>query len=453
MDLFGKKALVCGMATSGISAAKLLRSKGAIVTLQDLKEEEKFDIDLNKIKSLGIDLFLGKNPDEIVGDFDLMVISPGLDLELSFIRKAMELGVEVIGEFELGARFCKAPILAITGTNGKTTTTALLGKIVASYHKDSQVVGNIGIAFTEKCENISENSICVAEVSSFQLESSPDFNPNVAAILNITPDHLDRHKTFENYANVKASIAKNHTSSDYLILNYDDNNCQRIAKTVKSRVIFFSSTNILEEGVYLKNGEYICLKLDGEEYDVAHIDELKVLGKHNHENVMAAVLMAYLAKIPLAHIRREIIDFGGVEHRIEYVTTINDIEFYNDSKGTNSDASEKSIEAMKRPIVLIGGGYDKNADFTDWIKKFRGRVKEFVILGEVKEKIARTCDDVGFKNYTLVDSFEVAVNLAYEKANSGDCVLLSPACASWDMFKSFEERGEIFKSLIYKLKK
>ena len=451
MELFGKKALVCGVATSGISAAKLLKSKGAFVTLQDLKQEENFEIDLNAIRALGIDLYLGKNPDDIVLNYDLMVLSPGLDLELSFIKKAIENGVELIGEFELGYRFCKAPVLAITGTNGKTTTTSLLGNIISSYYKGTEVVGNIGIAFSEKCENIPKNSMCVSEVSSFQLESSILFKPHIAAILNITPDHLDRHKTFENYANIKASIAKNQTADDYLILNYDDINCRRIAEKVNSRVIFFSSTHILDEGLYLDK-EYIHLKFDGVKCSIASVNELKILGKHNYENVLAAIIMAYLAKVPLENIRNEIISFTGVEHRIEYVTTINNIEFYNDSKGTNTDASEKSIEAMKRPIVLIGGGYDKNADFTNWVKKFNGKVKKFIILGQVKEKIAKTCDSLGYNNYVCVDSFEEAVYTAYKLAQPGDCILLSPACASWDMFKSFEERGEIFKSLVFNIK-
>ncbi len=449
MNFQGKKTLVAGIAKSGISAALLLKKLGADVTISDSKSEDKITEDISKLKENGINLYLGKNPDDIVTEQDLLVLSPGVPCDLNFVIEAEKNNIPVWSEIELGYRLCPCPIVAITGTNGKTTTTSLVGEIFKNFADKVAVVGNIGIPFTEKVMELNEKSYVVAEISSFQLEKTVDFKPIVSAVLNITPDHLNRHKTVENYTKTKMRIFEKQDKDDYLVLNYSDLACRDMKKFANCKVLYFAKANSLDElglseGVY-SNGDSIFVKFNQYDQKVIDVSELKILGWHNVENAMAAIGISLAANVPMDIIVDTLKKFTAVEHRIEYVTTINDIEFYNDSKGTNPDAAIKAIDAMKRPICLIGGGYDKKSEFDEWVKAFDGKVKYLSVIGEVTEKIIETAEKYGFKNYERASSLEEAVQKCFENAEAGDCVLLSPACASWDMFDSYEQRGRLFK--------
>lgn len=450
MDFNKKNALVSGMARSGISAAILLKKLGANVTIQDLKSREKLGDEPDRLEALGIELYLGKNPDEIIGGFDLLILSPGVPTDLPFIAEAQNRGVTVWSEVEFAYRVCKCPVLGITGTNGKTTTTALLGQIVKNYKSSAEVVGNIGVPFCDKAANVPDDSYIIAELSSFQLEKIQAFKPYAAAVLNITPDHLNRHKTLENYIKAKENIFKNQTDENYLILNYDDEHCRSMQDKAESKCVFFSASQKLENGIYADD-KSIYLNYGEYNEKIIDINEMNILGRHNTENAMAAAMMAVCIGIPLEVIRKTLREFKAVEHRIEFVTQIDGVDYYNDSKGTNPDAAIKAIEAMKKPILLIGGGYDKGSDFGEWISCFKDKVKFLAVLGEVSDKIIETAEAYGFKSYERVNSLKAAVELCKARADSGDCVLLSPACASWDMFESYEQRGELFKQFVYEL--
>lgn len=451
VDFLNKKVLVCGMARSGISASLLLKSKGAYVTLQDIKTEDKFEEEIKILKENNINLYLGKNPDEIIKTYDFVVMSPGIPLSLPFLEIAKKNNIPILGEIELAYNFCEGNVIAITGTNGKTTTTALTGEIIKNYIPNSKIVGNIGLPFSENVLELKKEDYAILEASSFQLESIHKFHANISAVLNITPDHLDRHITMENYVQIKERVFLNQTSEDFLILNYDDVYCKAMAEKTKSKVIFFSSTQVLEEGIYLKNDSIYANILRVNEKIIDVLD-LNILGTHNVENAMAAIAISICANIKLDIIKKILHEFKGVEHRIEYVTTINNIEFYNDSKGTNTDAAIKSINAMRRPIVLIGGGYEKKADFTDWVKMFANKVKYLVVIGEVSDRLIETCKENNFFDFYKANTFEEAIQVAFENAIDGDCVLLSPACASFGMFKNFEHRGELFKKYVSNIK-
>ncbi|MDR2749352.1 MAG: UDP-N-acetylmuramoyl-L-alanine--D-glutamate ligase [Clostridiales bacterium] len=447
MDFKGKRTLVCGAARSGVAAAKLLASQGASVTLQDLKAREKIAYDLEEVEKVAA-LYLGKNPDEILEGFDLVVISPGMPAGLPFLEKARGLGISVIGEIELAYLLCPCPIIAITGTNGKTTTTALVGAICKRWNPKTEIVGNIGVPFAEKVLGLDQDSLVVAEISSFQLETTDQFKPLVSAVLNVTPDHLDRHKTMEGYARAKQDIGKRQDESGFMILNYDDLICRSMKTSAKT--VFFSRAKKLEEGYFL-DGSLIKSKFGETESVILDMDEMNIFGNHNIENTLAAVACCASAGVPLDIIKEGALSFTAVAHRIEFVRELDGVKYYNDSKATNTDAAIKAIEAMKQPIVLIGGGYDKHSDYSDWIKAFPGKVKRLVVLGQVAEDIIKACDELGFKDYQRVQTFEQAVFACRDLAEAGDCVLLSPACASWDMFKDFEQRGDLFKELVKKL--
>jgi len=441
MNFSDKTVLVCGMARSGQSAARLLVGLGAKVVAQDLKEK----IDWNfPSENENISLYLGKSPDDIIEIFDLIVISPGIPFDLPFLEKARGLGIPVWGEIELAYRLCPCPIIAITGTNGKTTVTTLVGEIMEQHNHKTTIVGNIGIPFTEQLETLTPDSWVVAEVSSFQLETTHDFAPKISAVLNLTPDHLDRHKTMDIYQYTKERIFANQSPEDFAILGYDNLICRGMRPPCNT--VFFSAKTQLENGVFLDDG-MIRARLFGKEFEVADVRQTKILP----ENALAATALCLCAGVPPETIAKGLLTFSGVAHRIEYVTTINDVEFYNDSKATNTDSAIKGLEAMRRPVVLIGGGYDKGSSFEDWVKRFEGKVKHLIVLGDVADQIIETCKVCGYEQYSKVDSLKDAVRLAYAKAQPGDAVLLSPACASWDMFDNFEQRGDLFKSLVKKL--
>ena len=442
-----QKVLVFGSGISGIGATRLLEQVGREVILYD----GNASLDAEKIKKqIGeqtkAEVILGDLQEDVMKTLDLVVMSPGVPTDLPIVNKMRDMGIPIWGEIELAFTYGKGDVLAITGTNGKTTTTALLGEIMKNYKEPVYVVGNIGNPYTEVALDMSEESVAVAEVSSFQLETIHDFRPCVSAILNITPDHLNRHHTMEAYIEAKEDVAKNQTKDDTCVLNYEDEVLRKFGENVNAEVLYFSSQRKLDKGIYLENGNIVYK--DNEETVVCHVEELQLLGTHNYENVMAASAMAIAYGVPMDVIRKTIKAFAGVAHRIEFVCEKHGVAYYNDSKGTNPDAAIKAVEAMNRKTLLIGGGYDKDSEYEEWIQSFDGKVKHLVLLGQTREKIAATARRLGFENIIMVDSLEEAVATCAKLAEPGEAVLLSPACASWGMFKNYEERGDKFKEFV-----
>lgn len=459
MDIKGKNVLVFGSGISGEAASGLLLREGANVILYDGNEKLDLELAKGKIADSVRDIpdmpgerlraVKGEFPEDILGQLSLAVISPGVPADLPVIEKMRRMNIPVWGEIELAFVYGKGDILAITGTNGKTTTTALLGEIMKNYAESVFVVGNIGNPYTSVVPETREDSVIVAEISSFQLETVHSFRPKVSAVLNITPDHLNRHHTMEAYIEAKERIAENQTGDDVCVLNYEDEVLRDFGAKTGAQVLYFSSQRRLKRGVYLEDG-WIILDVD-ERIPLCTTDSLHILGTHNYENVMAAAAMAYAYGVPVDVIKKTVCDFRGVEHRIEFVAEKNGVAFYNDSKGTNPDAAIRGIQAMNRPTVLIGGGYDKDSTYEEWIEAFDGKVKKLVLLGATREKIAETARKLGFEDIVLADTFEEAFEKCVEYSRPGDAVLLSPACASWGMFKNYEERGDKFKELVNQL--
>lgn len=442
-----KKVLVFGSGISGIGACNLLEKVGKEVVLYDGNASLNPDEMKKQLgENTNVQIILGEFPEDVMDSLEMVVMSPGVPTDLPVVNKMRDAGILISGEVELAYTYGKGDVLAITGTNGKTTTTALLGEIMKNYKESVFVVGNIGNPYTTESLRMTEDSVAVAEVSSFQLETIHDFRPCVSAILNITPDHLNRHHTMENYIQAKKDIAKNQTEEDTCVLNYEDEVTRKFGEQVKAKVLYFSSQHILERGIYLEEGNIIYN--DGEPVKICHVDELKLLGTHNYENVMAAAAMAAAYGVPMDIIRETVKSFAGVAHRIEFVCEKNGVAYYNDSKGTNPDAAIKGIQAMNRPTLLIGGGYDKNSEYEEWIEAFNGKVRYFVLLGQTKEKIAKAARNLGFVDIIMVESLEEAVATCAKLAEPGNAVLLSPACASWGMFKNYEERGDKFRDFV-----
>ena len=441
-----RKVVVAGAGKSGLAAAGLLIRNGVSVVLYDGNEKLNRDELIEGFNgSPQITIQLGELTDEVLEDADLFVISPGISLEAPFVEKVNEKNIPIWGEIELANYYNKGVIAAITGTNGKTTTTTLVGEIFKNYQKNYLVVGNIGLPFTRFADSTTEDTIIAAEISSFQLETIHEFKPHVSAILNLTPDHLNRHHTFENYVQAKLRIAMNQTEDDYIVMNYDDPETRaRAAEITGPKVIFFSHEVEQEEGAYTRDGS-IYVRRDGVENYILDTSKIKILGIHNLENVLAAVAIAAYMDIPIDIIRDTVYGFSGVEHRIEFVREVNDVRYFNDSKGTNPDAAIKAIQAMRGSTLLIGGGYDKDSNYDEWVECFPGKVRVLVLMGATADKIEKCCKAHGFNEIVKVESLASAVTYCYEHAKPGDNVLLSPACASWDMFKSYEERGTLFK--------
>ena len=451
MDFTNKNVLVYGTGISGISAVSLLESVQAKVILYDENTKiTKEQVRAKLAEDTKARIILGVLSDEIINTLDMVVLSPGVPTDIPIVEQFKKSGIPVWGEIELAYRLSKGRVVAITGTNGKTTTTTLVGKLMKNYFESVFVVGNIGNPYTEAAKVMTEDTVTVAEISSFQLETIHEFHPVVSAILNITPDHLDRHHTMEGYIDAKQKIASNQTKDDVCILNFDDQVTRDFADHCNASVLYFSRLHKLQKGVYMDGETFVYS--DGEtKVEICKTTDLKVLGGHNHENVMAAIAMAVSMKVPMEIIRKTVMEFTAVEHRIEFVTTKNGVDYYNDSKGTNPDAAIKGIQAMNRKTVLIGGGYDKGSDYDEWIESFDGKVTYLVLLGATREKIAECARKHGFENIIFVETMEEAVSVSAEKANPGEAVLLSPACASWGMFDNYEQRGRIFKDLVRKL--
>ncbi len=446
-----KKVLVFGAGKSGISASRLLRRVGASVILYDGRDDidiDTFEDEIAICKNL--EAYLGDFPKEKLDGLDLMIISPGIALDNPFVLEVKNKGIPIWGEIELAYRYSKGRIIGITGTNGKTTTTSLVGEILKSYYNQVFVVGNIGNPYTEIALQTTDESLTVIELSSFQLETIDRFRPDISAILNITPDHLNRHHTMDNYISIKKNIALNQDNANLCILNYENNHTKSIGAELKTRVLYFSSERILENGIFLDD-DNIVYKENDSITNICNVNELRVLGKHSYENVMVGVGIALELGIPIKQIHEAITSFKAVEHRIEYVDTIDGVSYYNDSKGTNPDASIKAVQAMNSPTILIGGGFGKGLEFDEWVQSFKGKVKCLVLMGETREKIAATARKYGFDNIILVNSLREAVQISAKKAEDGDAVLLSPACASWGMFDNYEQRGRMFKEYVHEL--
>ncbi len=452
--MFEKKVLVAGSGKSGLCASALLARNGAKVILFDENKKLNPEDVLNKIEATenkeNIEIYIGELTEEIISKCSLMVISPGIPVDAPFALKVKEAGLPIWSEIELAYHYEKGSVCAITGTNGKTTTTTLVGEIIKAWNNETYVVGNIGIPYTKLSDGTTETSFTVAEISSFQLETIIDFRPKVSSILNITPDHLDRHYTFENYAKCKLDITKNQTKEDVAVLNYDDPETVKLIDKVPANVVLFSRSEILSQGVFVDNGK-IVIKEDEKKTEVLALSDIKLLGTHNTENVLAAVAVSYYMGVPVDVIKKVCCDFKGVEHRIEYVETVNGVAYYNDSKGTNPDAAIKAIKAMTGSTLLIGGGYDKHSSYDEWIEAFDGKVKYLVLLGQTARAIDECARQHGFTDTVMVDSLEDAVKFCYENASEGDAVLLSPACASWGMFDNYEQRGNMFKEYVRNL--
>lgn len=451
MDLQNKTVLVIGTGKSGIGAAGLLSKAGAKTILFD--SNEKLDVEALKEKTTGISslqIVTGTLPSGLEEQVELLVISPGVPIDSDMVVSFEKRGIPVWGEIELAYAFSKGEVIAITGTNGKTTTTTLVGEIMSAYKPSVFVVGNIGNPYTDIAMDTREDSVVVAEISSFQLETIHTFAPKVSAILNITPDHLNRHHTMECYVKTKEKIASNQTKEDVCVLNYEDAYTRAFGDKCPAKVVFFSSKRELADGLFLQ-GEEIMLAENGKAQKLMNIHEMNLVGLCNVENVMAAIAICRAMDVPMDVILATVRQFKAVEHRIEFVATKNGVDYYNDSKGTNPDAAIQGIRAMTKPTILIGGGYDKQSEYDEWIENFDGKVKAFVLIGQTRDKIAECARKHGVSNIILADTFEEAFEICVQNAVPGDAVLLSPACASWGMFPNYEVRGKMFKEMVHQL--
>ncbi len=438
--------LVFGLGKSGIAAAELLVKMGYACAMYDGKPVDEAALKKSHPLIADIPVYTEQIPKELLEKVTVAVLSPGVPLDVPDVIKLKESGIRLSGEVELAYSLGKGHVAAITGTNGKTTTTSIVGAMFKDYFSDARIVGNIGIPYTQEADTTTVDTRIAAEISSFQLETIDTFHPEVSAILNITPDHLNRHHTMENYIRAKEVIVRNQTKKDTVVLNYDDEELRHFGSLMVAKVMFFSSSQELDEGLFLRD-DAIWIKKDGVEEEVIKTDDLNLLGTHNFENVMAAVAIGQAMGVPMDSMRSTLRRFTAVEHRIEYVCDKRGVAFYNDSKGTNPDAAIKAVLAMNRPIVLIGGGFDKASEYDTWVETFEGRVKKLVLIGQTADAIEACCREHGFTKVERASSLENAVLVAYGAARSGDCVLLSPACASWDMFPNYEVRGNEFKSL------
>ena len=452
-DLKGKKVLVIGSGLSGVGSVNLLNKVGALpVVLEENTKVTEDDIrnKLHEEDREGTRIIVGTISDEDLSDIALTVPSPAVPLDAPTVMRIKDKNIPIWSEIELAYNFAKGKMIAITGTNGKTTTTTLVGEIMKAHFGKAYVVGNIGVSYAESALEMDESCVTVGEISSFQLEAVDNFHANVSAILNITPDHLNRHHTMECYAQMKENITHNQTKEDTCVLNYDNEYTRDFGARCPAKVVFFSSKEKLGDGFYLDN-EDIYMATAGNAMKIMNIHDMNLVGTCNVENVMAAIAMSLAMDVPLATILSVIRSFKAVEHRIEFVATKRGVDYYNDSKGTNPDAAIQGVKAMCKPTILIGGGYDKGNDYDEWIESFGDKIKLLVLIGQTRQKIAECCDKHGFSNYVFKDTYEEALEFCTESAQKGDAVLLSPACASWDMFPNYETRGKRFKDYVNKI--
>jgi UDP-N-acetylmuramoylalanine--D-glutamate ligase len=447
MDLKGQKILVVGLARTGVATAKFLKAKGSLVTTTEAKPKEEMGESVQELKGMGISAEWGEHRTETFLNQDLIVVSPGVDLTIEPIQKALQHGVRVISEIELAYHFIHVPIIAVTGTNGKTTTTLLLGEMLKEDGRKVGVGGNVGEPLILFADGGDRWEVMVVEISSFQLEAIEAFRPRISVLLNITEDHLDRYPSYDDYIKAKLRIFANQNSGDLAVLNRDDPVVMQFREKVKAKKVLFSLKEKLDEGTF-SNGHTISLRLGGkgEEYSLA---EAPLKGVHNVENMMAALTAARVFGCSKEAIQVVLGRFKGLEHRLEFVREIEGVRFYNDSKGTNVGSVVKSLESFSEPVVLIAGGKDKNGDLGPLGKLIQKRVKHLILIGEAKKRM--NCELGGLTDTVLAKTMEEAVLFAHQKAKAGEVVLLSPACSSFDMFKDYKERGRIFKEAVFRL--
>ena len=444
MELKGKRALVVGLGKSGVASALFMKAHGARVTVSDTKSGDELRNEIPVLLDHGITVETGGHGERTFHGQDLIVVSPGVPVDAPPLVQARSLGETVIGEIELAAQFLPGPIVAITGSNGKTTTTTLSGEIMTAAGLPTLVGGNIGTPAISLAERAKPDTVIVLEVSSFQLETIQTFRPKIAVVLNVTPDHLDRHRTFEIYTEAKARIFENQQASDFAVLNADDPTCVAMGLRTRAQVFWFSRQKEVEEGAWVRDGNIVFRDSKGQR-EILQVSEIPLKGAHNLENVLAAVSASVLMGCPPGKIRQAVHDFKAVEHRLEFVATIHGVDYYNDSKATNVDATIKALESFPANIHLILGGKDKGSDYTVLNDLIRQRVKRVYTIGAAAAKIE---SQVKGAEIVHAETLENAVRQAHAAAESGDVVLLAPACASFDQFKSYEHRGEVFKEIV-----
>ena len=451
MDLTGKKVLIIGAARSGIAAAKFLQARGSVVALTDRKELDKWSDEARSLNELGVGLLPGEVPTWLLDQLELVVVSPGVPSNIIPIRYAERAGVEVIGEVELAFRYLKGRMIAITGSNGKTTTTTLIGELLRDAGLNVQVGGNIGTALISMVETSSDDGWTVVEVSSFQLETIKSFHPSIAVVLNVTPNHMDRYETFNDYAAAKHRIFMNQDSGDVAVLNADDETVSSWEHGLKAKVVKFSTRHELESGLFLRGKELVVR--NDEDRVVIRADEMKLRGLHNVENVLAALAAGLAAGASIESMHKTVKSFEPVEHRLEFVTEVNGVKFYNDSKATSVDATLKALEAFANDegkVVLILGGLGKKAPYEPLARLVKDKVRKLVLVGDDAETIAHELGD--YAPFERASDMKDAVHRSFAASEKGDVVLLAPACASFDMFESFEHRGKVFKQEVQSLK-
>ncbi len=441
-----KTALIVGMAKSGIAAARLLYQDNYRIIVNDMKPEIRGLFD--QLSGIAYEVKLGANPMDLLDNVDLLVPSPIIPMSRNFIVEAKRRGIEVVSEIELGYRYSKADFVCITGTNGKTTCTALTGDLFRAAGRNTYVLGNIGVAISSHALDTKPGDVVVAETAALQLEGNSRFHAIAAGVCNITPDHLDHFGTMENYIAAKAKILDNQTASDYAVLNWDDAVVRGFAKRTPAHVLYFSRKEEVPEGAFLKDG-MVIYRRDGVDTPLIRADEIRIPGGHNLENAMLCALLALSQGIAPETIRATLKTFPGVEHRIEYVCTRDGVDYINDSKGTNPASTARAIEAMKKPTILLLGGYDKHIGFDELFVAFTPIIKACVVLGDTQQQILDCAEKYGYRGLCqTAETFGEAVELARSLATEGDAVLLSPACASWDMFDNYEQRGQVFKDIV-----
>jgi UDP-N-acetylmuramoylalanine--D-glutamate ligase len=448
MDLNNKRVLVVGLGKSGVAAALFLKAKGARVTVSDTKRPDELKEEIPRLLDEGITVETGGHGERTFQNQDLIVVSPGVPLDAPPLVQARALGEKVIGEVELAAKFFPGSIVAITGSNGKTTTTALAGQVVANGGFPTVVGGNIGTPAISLVEQATEDTIAVLEVSSFQLETIETFRPHIAVVLNVTPDHLDRHHSFTAYTDAKARIFENQLASDFALLNADDPTCVAMASQTRAQVFWFSRKKEVNQGAYVQSGRILFRDSAGQR-EIMLVSEISLKGSHNVENVLAAVCVGILSSVEPRRISKAVREFRAVEHRLEHVASINGVEYYNDSKATNVDATIKALESFPANIHLILGGKDKGSDYSVLIDLLRQRVKRVYTIGAAAAKIEAQIK--GGAEIIHAETLENAIRYAADAAEPGDIVLLAPACASFDQFRNYEHRGKVFKEVVRSL--
>lgn len=444
MDLNNKRVLVVGLGKSGVASALFMKKHGARVTVSDTKSGDELRNEIPVLLDHGITVETGGHGDRTFRGQDLIVVSPGVPVDAPPLVQARALGEAVIGEIELAAQFLPGPVVAITGSNGKTTTTTLVGEIMTAAGFPSLVGGNIGTPAITLAERAKSETVIVLEISSFQLETIRTFRPKVAVVLNVTPDHLDRHRTFEVYVDAKARLFENQQASDFAVLNADDPTCVAMGSRTRAQVFWFSRQREVEQGAWVRDGIVVFRDAAGQR-EILQVSEIPLKGAHNLENVLAAVCAGALMGCAPEKIHQAVCDFKAVEHRLEFVATVRGVDYYNDSKATNVDATIKALESFPANIHLILGGKDKGSDYTVLNDLLRQRVKRVYTIGAAAAKI-----EGQIKNVEIVhaETLENAIRKANAVAKPGDVVLLAPACASFDQFKNYEQRGKVFKEIV-----